>query len=148
MKAKPHLQRCLTECRHCGIIFITHPRNAGRNDLGCPFGCREAHRKRRSTERSVAFYRTPEGRVKKKIQNSKRRRVESTPPVDKPAGKESLGLSGETVSYLQMVVSLVEGRRVSRDEILEMMARVLRQHSIAHRSRRDYFVWYLNKHPP
>ena len=75
--------------------------------------------------------------------------MKSTPQGDRPAVKEeSLGLNEAMVSYLQMVVSLVEGRRMSRDEILEMLTRVLRQHSIAHRSRKDYFVWYLNEHPP
>ena len=36
------------------IFFLTDARNAGRQDLGCPFGCRQAHRRRQSTRRSVA----------------------------------------------------------------------------------------------
>jgi hypothetical protein len=74
LRDHPELRgRCLTRCCHCGIFFLTHPRNAGRQDLRCPFGCREAERRQRSTERSVAYYRTPEGKIKKQLQNSKRR---------------------------------------------------------------------------
>src|SRR5579862_2326335 len=72
LRSQVHLRRCLSRCRHCQIFFLTHPRNAGRRDLRCPFGCREAHRKQRSTERSVAYYATSEGKAKKKMQNGKR----------------------------------------------------------------------------
>jgi len=47
-----------------------------------------------------------------------------------------------------MVISLVEGRPVSAAEILEMLARILRQHSIGRRRRIDYVVQYLNKRAP
>jgi hypothetical protein len=73
LRDRPELRRCLSRCRHCGIYFLTHPRNAKRTDLGCPFGCREAYRKQSSTERSVAYYRTSEGRLKRRLQNERRR---------------------------------------------------------------------------
>lgn len=162
LREKPQLRQCRTRCRHCDIIFITDPRNAKRSDLYCPFGCREAHRKRCSTERSVAYYRTDAGKFKKGLQNGKRKRAEPTPERDKrpeeeekPSEKDMSGgaLDGSgfdagMVSYLRMVTSLIEGRRVSRDEIVEMLARVLRQHGMARRRRADYLVWYLNQYPP
>src|SRR5438093_10096437 len=40
-RARAELRRCVTRCRHCGIFFLTHPRNAGRRDLGCPFRSEE-----------------------------------------------------------------------------------------------------------
>lgn len=52
------------------------------------------------------------------------------------------------VEYVRMVTSLIEGRRVSLDEILKMLSRVLRQHSIGRRKRIEYIVGYLNRHPP
>ena len=61
---------------------------------------------------------------------------------------EVSGFDAGMVSYLQMVTSLIEGRKVIRDEILEMLARGVRQHSIGRRKRMDYVVWYLNEHPP
>jgi hypothetical protein len=52
------------------------------------------------------------------------------------------------VLYLAMVTSLVERRRVSGEEIEELLARKMRQHSIARRRRMDYVVGELNKRPP
>lgn len=62
-----------SRCRHCRIFFLAHPRNAGRKDLGCPFGCREAHRKQESNQRSAAYYGEAEGKIKKRALNSKRK---------------------------------------------------------------------------
>jgi len=70
LRLKPGLRKCLARCRHCGIFFLTDVRNAGRLDLGCPFGCSQAHRQRQSTRRSVAYYREPEGQVKKRELNA------------------------------------------------------------------------------
>jgi len=152
------LRRCLSRCRHCGIFFITDPRNAKRTDLGCPFGCREAHRKRSSTERSVAYYQSDVGKEKKRLQNDKRRggreqRVAEAVEQAQEQGQSGSGWDGAKmdrvlVSYLAMVISLVEGRRVSREEVGELLSRVVRQHSIGRERRIDYVVRFLNEHPP
>jgi hypothetical protein len=47
-----------------------------------------------------------------------------------------------------MVASLIEGRRVSRRQVLEMLKRVLRQHSICRRRKIDETVAWLNEEPP
>lgn len=147
LRSRPDLWRCLRRCRHCRIFFLTHPRNAGRSDLRCPFGCREAHRKRRSTERSVAYYATAEGKAKKQMQNGKRAqggvRADANPPA--PAALE---FPTGTVSYAAMVASLIEGRRVSEAEIIQMLLRAMRQHSMARRRRMDYVVAQLQQHGP
>jgi len=52
------------------------------------------------------------------------------------------------VLYLAMVIELIEERRVSREEIAELVVRVMRQHSIARRRRMDYVVCQLNRGPP
>jgi hypothetical protein len=52
------------------------------------------------------------------------------------------------VGYVAMVVSLIDGRRVSEAEILQMLMRAMRQHSMARRRRMDYVVAQLNKHGP
>lgn len=155
LRAKPHLRRCRSRCRHCRIFFITDPRNAGRKDLGCPFGCREAHRKRESTRRSVEYYQDAEGKKRKAIQNN-RRRCWVDRPVASTAEVESVrdcdegpGTWGKpVVEHVRAVSSLIEGRQVSRDEILEMLGKVLRQHSMARRKRLDHIVWQLNQQPP
>jgi hypothetical protein len=115
--------------------------------LRCPFGCREAHRKQRSTERSVAYYTTAEGKAKKKIQNGKRAQggvqADAKPPVT-----EAVECPADTVGYVAMVASLIEGRRVSQAEMFQRLVRAMRQHSMVHRRRIDYLVAQLHKHGP
>jgi hypothetical protein len=147
LRNRPHLRKCLSRCRQCRIFFLTHPRNGGRRDLRCPFGCREAHRKQRSTERSVAYYATVEGKAKKKLQNDKRVqggvRADVNPLV--PGARE---FHAGIVGYIAMVASLIEGRRVREEEILQMLVRAMRQHRMARRRRMDYVVAQLQKHGP
>lgn len=54
----------------------------------------------------------------------------------------------QIVEHVRVVTSLIEERKVRLDEILKMLAKVLRQHSIGRRKRIDYIVRYLNKSPP
>lgn len=147
LRSQSHLRRCLRRCRHCRIFFLTHPRNAGRSDLRCPFGCREAHRKRRSTERSVAYYTTLEGKAKKKMQNGKRVRGGGGRAATQPETR-TLEFHAGMVGYVAMVASLIEGRRVRQAEMLRRLVRAMRQHSMALRRRMDYVVAQLQKHGP
>ena len=64
--------RCLVRCRYCGIRFLTHPCNARRRDLRCPFGCRKEHRRQSANRRSAEHYQTPKGRKNKKARNGQR----------------------------------------------------------------------------
>jgi ABC-type uncharacterized transport system ATPase subunit len=52
------------------------------------------------------------------------------------------------VEHVRVVSSLIEGRRVSRREVLEMLAKVLRQLSLGRRRRIDHAIAWLNEHPP
>lgn len=161
LRERPEVRHCLCRCRHCRIYFITDPRNAGRQDLGCPFGCREALRKQESTRRSVDYYRSAEGKIKKRLQNSKRSRVagretsvakeepEPEEAADESRSDEARGRWSEPlVEHVRMVCSVIEGRRISRNEILEMLGKVLRQHRMARRRRIDHVVAQLNQNPP
>lgn len=152
LRAKPRLRACRTRCRHCRIFFLTHPRNAGRHNLRCPFGCRQAHRKRQSTQRSVAYYRDLEGRTKKRALNGKRRAPRGpaeqpkTPP-DRAAcpARGQTGWSAPMVEHVRMVCSLISGRRLSRPAVLAM---VLRQHTIGQNRKIDQAVAWINENPP
>ena len=145
LRERPDLRRYLKRCRHCGILFFTDPRNAGRSDLYCGFGCREAHRRQNNTRRSLAFYR--EHPNKKRHQNRKRylrtcpqpgRRAASpcqdgrTDANDEPAAP--------IVRHVRVIVSLIEGRPVTLAEIVEMLAKKGRQHRMAGKRRRAYGV--------
>jgi hypothetical protein len=161
LRAKPHLRACRTRCRHCGIFFLTHPRNAGRHNLRCPFGCREAHRKQASARRSAAYYRDPKGKRKKSDLNQRRPRkyCAPKPPSDRPpvpagrrrglpAGRQGARWNRLMVEHVRMVVSLIEGWRVGRRRVLRMLRKVLRQHTMSGRPRIDQAVAWLHKEPP
>jgi hypothetical protein len=154
--------------------------------MGCLFGCREAHQRRASTQRSVAYYRAdPE---KKSRQNAKRRGREASQvqaAVDSGQGSGScLGpgtsakpgpMSGggrchddgpmllcpsalaaalpkaadrKLMEHIRVVLSLMEERPVSLEEIWEMMVRVLRQHTMVRRRKIDHTLIWLNEEPP
>jgi len=148
LREKPHLQSCLARCRHCGILFITHPRNAGRQDLGCPFGCREAHRKMKAAQRSTDYYRTEEGKFKKKRLND--RRQHAGPPTESAGVQPAFVLDLRLLVHLQMVVGFIEGRSVSLEEMVLLAVEFfrLRQHSIDFGKKRRYQCVNPQKSPP
>ena len=154
LRAKPHLRAGLTRCRHCRIFFLAHPRNRGRQDLRCPFGCREAHRKRASAQRGAEYYRSPEGKQRKRQINQRRPRkyCAPEPPSERPRAPAPQRCpapwSPPMVEHVRMVSSLIEGRRISRRQVVAMLERVLRQHRLARRRKIDHTVAWLNEHPP
>ena len=156
---------------HCGIRFLTDPRNAWRRNLRCPFGCRQHHRKQRSNQRSTAYYQTAEGKVKKEIQNAKRKAARGDqqsccPQEDKPQPSpeilpEGIQLvldelvltpdivkSSPTLGYLTTVIRLIEGRPLRQNDLVAHLLEALRQHSMACRTRTDYVLRFLHQHPP
>jgi hypothetical protein len=146
VRAQPVLRRCRTRCRHCGIFFLTHPRNAGREDLRCPFGCREAHRRRQSDQRSRAYYRDEVGQEKKRTLNAKRRKTLTCPPPSVP--EPSPPWPAPILPYIRMVTSLLEGRPVSLAEVWAMLLRALRQHRMVRTRRIDQTLAWLHEEPP
>lgn len=149
VRNRPELRRCLKRCRHCRIFFFTHPRNAARQDLRCPFGCRQAHRKRQSNQRSAAYYQDENGKEKKRQQNAKRRKKRvSVPVAAAPLPEENPPWPKPIVEYVRMVTSLIEGRQVSLAEVLELLRRVVRQHRMVRTRRIDQIVAWLNERPP
>jgi hypothetical protein len=133
-------------CRHCGIFFFTHPRNAGRRDLRCPFGCREAHRRRQSDQRSAAYYRDEAGKEKKRALNAKRRQTPTRPaPAVDPLPS---AWPRPMLPYLRMVIGLIEGHPVSLAEVVALLGRVLRQHRMVHQRRIEQTVGWWHEEPP
>jgi hypothetical protein len=146
LRNKPWLRKCQARCWHCGIFFLTDPRNAGRKDLGCPFGCRREHRRQESTRRSVAYYQEPEGKVKKQALNRQRRSRgrKASPVFVDPASASLRGI----LAYLCVLVGLIEGRRVHRWEVIGMLERTWRQHRMVRTRRLDQGVAWFNERPP
>jgi hypothetical protein len=101
----------------------------------------------------VEYYRTNEGKLKKGIQNGKRGKGEQRAGFGNRQTGDDMVVDGcrfdaHMVSYLRMVTSLIEGWRVSVGEILEMLARAVRQHSMVRRRRIDYVLQYLKENAP
>jgi hypothetical protein len=117
-------------CRHCRIFFLTDPRNAGRTDLRCPFGCRQAHRKNHAKKRSVEYYQTWQGKIKKSYLNQRRSEKGQLLKEKDLSNSEKKSFDNDMISYLQSIISLIEGRRVSQKELLTMLAKKMRQHSM------------------
>ena len=146
LRLKPWLRKCLARCRHCGIYFLTDRRNAGRKQLGCPFGCSRTHRQRQSTQRSVAYYREPEGKLKKQALNARRRKTSqaAAPARVAPASPWPRWI----LDYVRVVVGLIEARRVSLEEVVAILERTVRQHRMVRTRRIDQGVAWLHEQPP
>jgi hypothetical protein len=173
LQSHPKLQPCAVCCSYCGIRFLTHPRNAGRVNLRCPFGCRQHHRRRASRQRSTAYYQTVVGRRKKKHLNAGRpcggrspgcpQPPDPDPPSAACSGppRDELELHREGVvleawrletspmlPYVRMVVRLIEGFRLSCRELVRWLRQTLRQHSIARGESTLYVLRFRPQHPP
>lgn len=57
-------------------------------------------------------------------------------------------VNSSMLSYLAMVASLIEGRAIGVEELLEMLRRSMRQRSFDRLPRREYVLGFLNQHPP
>ena len=83
MRDRPGLASCAVHCCHCGVRFFTHPRNAGRLDLRCPFGCRVQHGRQLANARSRKHNQTDRGRAnKKKLNTAARIKASQATPSD------------------------------------------------------------------
>ena len=150
LKDKPHLRKCLTRCRHCRIFFFTDPRNAGRTDLGCPFGCRQVHRRKSAIKRSVEYYKTPEGKDKKQQLNARRNappRSEANPD-EKPIHSSDYGVDQAIIFYIRLTTSLIEGRAIGLEEVIGLIDHILRQHSLDNRENIPYVGPARHQKPP
>lgn len=96
----------------------------------------------------MEYYRTKEGKIKKKIQNGRRSKKDPSVNSIKDSTTVSETTSDEaTLNYLQMVTSLIERRPVGRGEILLILGKVLRQHSMERRGKSFYIVKYPRGQP-
>jgi hypothetical protein len=134
LRERPELRPYLKRCRHCRVLFFTDPRNAARDDLRCGFGCREAHRRACSAQRTAAFYR--EYPQKKRHQNRKRYLRSAQTRQDGAA--EPQGASPPIVRHVRVILSLVERRRVGIEEVIALLTKKGRQHRMVGRRRGPY----------
>ena len=152
LRTRAKLRSCLTRCWHCRIFFIAAACNAGRKG-GCPFGCAQAHRQREWRRTSAEYYKDPQGKKKKSALNQQRKKKPAPPEGPEPSAPPQAAGPGKEipallVGYVQRVVSGIEGRPVSRAEILAMLAKEKRQHSVVRQRRIDQIIRSLHERPP
>ena len=111
----------LTRCADCGIYLITSCSNQGRKDIRCPFGCREKHKKEASNNRSIAYYETEQGQLKKQIQNANRYCHSKGTSEKTEKEKSPSEEKGSFVGYVRFIVSLIEERFISWKEIKNIL---------------------------
>ena len=148
LKEHPCLRPYLKKCSHCCILFFTDPRNIGRNDLGCPFGCRQSYRKISAARRVKAYYQTKYGKGKKsRLNNASYQRgyasLKKTMISECVDGQPDKSL----LLHIQVVIRIVEARRVALEEIISML-KDFRQHSIDLRERFGYRYSYTASRSP
>lgn len=149
LRLVPERRGCLKHCRACGIFFLTSPSNEKRRDLRCPFGCRDAHRRRESSRRVAAYYGTPEGREKKRALNRRRYEVGVNAASEGSAADDPTDESDDSIAgYVCLLIGLISGRSVDREWVAAMHERISRQHRLRQSGRFDYRVEQLNKDPP
>jgi hypothetical protein len=61
---------------------------------------------------------------------------------------EASVMNSRLLPYVQMMVSLIEGIRLTCRELGGLLLRALRQRRFAFRSRIDYVLRFLHEHPP
>ena len=119
--------------------------------MRCPFGCSQSHRRQQRSIRSAAYYRSKEGRIKKRDLNRKRYLTGENDDIEQLPLKiimDTEAVITGVVRYVRLVVSLIEGYWISLDEIKKMLRRISRQHSLSKQNRNDYIIGQLNENSP
>jgi hypothetical protein len=61
---------------------------------------------------------------------------------------EATLVNSSMLPYLAMVASIIEGRAISPEELLQVLRRSMRQRSFDRLPRREYVLRFLDQHPP
>jgi hypothetical protein len=114
-------------CSQCHILFITSRCNQHRNDICCPFGCREVRKKLKSNKRSIKYYQDPSGKKKKQVINQKRKINESHEP------NHSISINKIIIFFLHKILTLLWSVPLTLNSIENIYNAVdakMRQHSL------------------
>ena len=61
---------------------------------------------------------------------------------------EAILVNSPLLPYLAMIASLIEGRAIGVEELLQALLRSMRQRSFDRLPRREYVLRFLKQHPP
>ena len=109
--------------------------------MGCPFGCRQAHRREGEIKRSREYCQSEAGKIKKSYLNARRRQSR---PAEQSAENEpplmDCGVDKTIVFHIQKVTSLIEGRSIGLQDIIKLINKLLRQLSFEKRKKNGYVL--------
>jgi hypothetical protein len=107
-------------CPQCGVLFMTKNSNYGRDDILCPFGCRENHKKAKACQRSEKYRQGKESKDKKRKLNRKRCTINNDviTEVTLPAKVDPF------TSYLKLILCSIIKTGIQFDEIIELQEKV------------------------
>ena len=69
-------------------------------------------------------------------------------PLDGFTLDEAMLANSPMLPYLAMVATVIEGRAIRCEGLLQALLRSMRQRSFDRLPRREYVVGFLNQHPP
>lgn len=117
--------------------------------MGCPFGCRQAHRREGEIKRSREYYQSKAGKIKKSYLNARRKQSR---PAEQSAENETprmdCGVDKTIIFHIQKVTSLIEGRSIGLQDIINLINKLLRQLSFEKRKKIGYVARYHENRPP
>ena len=102
-------------------------------------------------KRSVEYYRSKAGKIKKGYLNelrNKQRKPQESKPEEKFVSDRQTCVDETTLSHIQTVTSFIEGRSVAMDDIILMVTEIMRQRSIDYREKMIYVDSCPGKIPP
>ena len=104
-------------CPQCGILFMTKNSNYARDDILCPFGCRQNNKKVNARKRSKD--RNLRNKEKKKKLNRARSENTTTSTILSPPVKVD-----PFALYLQLTLTSILKTKIQIDEIIELQEKV------------------------
>jgi len=143
-RASPIHQQELVSCHECHILFLTAPCNSDRQDMRCPFGCRTHHQKSESDRRSTDYYRTDEGKSKKRQINADRSSINLPPAIPLIA----LDIPIIVVEHLRQIFSRVDRRSWICADVEIFLHHLLRQRSLDFQERLLQYRRPSSSQPP
>lgn len=133
------MRKNLCRCKNCRIFFICCDSNRGRNDIGCPFGCALESRKKKAQKRSSEYYKTEEGKGKKKQLNKKRASKGKEKKEKKSQLKEEK--FKKILLYLQFIflrTDKISHQLKDIEAFYKYSSKIVRQHSLFFKGRIEY----------
>ena len=102
-------------------------------------------------KRSVEYYRSKAGKIKKGYLNERRnnpKKPQESKPEEKFISDRQTCVDETTLSHIQTVTSFIEGRSVAMDDIILMVTEIMRQRSIDYRKKMIYIDSCPGNIPP